>query len=485
MQKLSIRVGSSSALIASNVSRSAAYLLPAFALVQVSGTDAFLMWMLFISVLSTQNLLMMGLPQVFIRAMAAARNVVQNAGEDVSYDVRDGFQFNDCLSALREVQQVQTLLFAVFALIITAFFALAWGLSMAAPASAGGLVQDAAWAWGLITALTPLRIEINRIVTLLHGLQDILVPRTWDAAFWTMACLFAVIAALVTGSLFFTALGFSAPLFAEYFTLRRHFVRSSQILGLPEVPRLWQWRAWPSRTRLSIYWAPTLRSGIGMLLNSGGRIWVGVLFASQTSPETGAAFLFAQNLFGFVMMIGSTPLSAALPQMAAAYQLGDRAHQVAVVLRAARAGMWLTAFSCLAILTGFVLFSVLLPGDRQVDPLVWVFFSVALMVQRLGAAHLQHYSVSNKIIGHWVDGATALGFLSVIFLLRPKDAEIVALIVMSSHLLIYWPLAMIATRRQFEMAGTKFDLRAAGGAFTLFSVGAAVTILLGGLLSTN
>lgn len=478
MQKLVDRVGPSLALIASNVMRSLAYLLPALAIGWAAGVDALLMWMLFISVLSTQNLLMMGLPQVFIRAIASARNATRDADEGAPYEIRNGFQFTSCQLALREVQQVQTLFFAVFTLVITALLAVAWGLILARPAAAGGLVRDAAWAWGLITVLTPLRIEINRILALLHGLQDILVPRTWDAVFWTSAGLFGVMAALVTGSLFFTTLGFSAPLFAEHLILRKHLARRSQTLELPKSPRLWHWRAWPSRKRLRVYWAPTLRSGIGLILNNGGRIWVGVLFASQASPETGAAFLFALNLFGFVMMIGSTPLSAALPTMAAAYQLGDRARQIAVTLRATRAAMWLTAVTCLVILAGFAFLPALLPGDKQVNPMVWGFFSVGLLAQRLGAAHLQHYSLTNKIIWHWVDGATALGFLGAVLLFRPQAPEIFAVAVMLSHLLIYWPLAMIATRRQFPLARTWFDLRAAGGAVTFFGIGAAATIWL-------
>lgn len=482
---MQLQVGDTLALMASNVLRPGAYLLPAPAIAWASGADALLVWMLFISVLSTQNLLMFGLPQVFIRAIASAQTLAQGEHEGVAYEAHNGFQFTDRLSALREVQQVQTLLFSVFSLLIATVFAFAWGLSLAGPATAGGIMLDAALAWGVITVLTPLRVEINRILTLLHGLQDILKPRIWDAALWAVAGLFGVIAALATGSLLATSFCFFVPLIAEYAILRWHLGRSFQKYNLPKAPRLWQWRALPSCTRLRVYWAPTWRSGVGLVLNSGGRIWVGILFASQVDPVTGAAFLFAQNLYGLVMMLGSAPLSASLPKMAAAYQVGDRTLQISLALQSARTALWLTALSCLAILALFTLLAFLLPSDKLVDPLVWVLFSGALLAQRLGAAHLQHYSVTNKIIWHWVDGAAALGLLGAVALLKPQESLVVAGSVMLANLTIYWPLAMIAARRQFAMVGVRFDLHAAGYPVALFCVGTALILWSGGLLTSG
>ena len=57
--------------------------------------------------------------------------------------------------------------------------------------------------------------------------------------------------------------------------------------------------------------------------------------------------------------------------------------------------------------------------DSFVSPTIWLLLSLTLLTQRYGAVHLQHYSITNHIFWHWLDGATGLVNLLLCFALVP------------------------------------------------------------------
>lgn len=422
----------------SNLSRASSYLLPVPFLYDL-GTPVAALWLLATTLVSLQNLLFLGAPQILVRMLAVANSETSQIEDHCS---------------LGDLAKLMRLLLAITSIVITLLM-----LTAGSTAIANLVVQTSdhldAWAAWLILALsTPLRIMILIRLTFLNGVGVIAGPRMWDGIAWSISGLLSALVLASTGSLAAMAIAAQLPIFVSAFVLGR----MAKSAG-------WN-RALQSRQKqdLSIVgkavWSPAWRAGLGALLSTGSRQGGGIALAQLASPVAAASYLLAQNVVSVIMMLSAAPTQSVVHKMATFYAQGETASHIMLAERARAKSLWITS-----VLTGIIALS--LPaiswvgfGYAFVDEMVWSMLALGLFIQRYAAAHLQHYTITNHVVWHWLDGiGGAVNIASCIFLIPWFGAKGAALAYLVSMIPTYlWVPTRMAVRK-FGMPWPSTDLR--------------------------
>lgn len=444
----------------SNFARAGSYLLPVPVLHWLGGPAPAAFWLLAVTLIGMQNLLFLGAPQIFVRMLAVAR-----ASQHHSKGLSE--------AAICRLMQI---VFLAATVIITLLTATAGTLAMASTVAQSANPQDLWAAWSVVVLSSPLRVLLLSRLTFLNGCGDIALPRFADGMAWMLGGLLAAGAVYVSDSLLAMTLASQMPIGA---------------LGLWLVVRGWQ-AGWHKQLRqrepgdigaaFHHVWPPTWRAGLGVLLSTGARQGAGVLLAQYASPSETGAYLLALNGLSVLMMLSSTPLQSALHRMSTLFAKDETAAHVEVAMRARNQSLWIAA-----LLAGVVAMMIpaieLLPVHRAFVSLrVWGELALALFVQRYAAAHLQHYTITNRVIWHWLDGATGVVNIALCALLVPRlHAEGAALANLLSLLPVYAWVPTVLAVRQFAMAWPRVDrgvLMPLGAGVILFALACALSTAL-------
>ncbi|WP_271190482.1 hypothetical protein, partial [Dactylosporangium matsuzakiense] len=231
-------------------------------------------------------------------------------------------------------------------------------------------------------------------------------------------------------------------------------------------------------------WPPAWRAGLGSLLSTGARQGAGIVLAQFVSPAQTAGYLLALNGISVMMMLSAAPLQSALHTMAGHYARGETAAHNRQAEAARARSLWVTTM-----LAGGVAFAIpLLPiiGWRHafVDVPTWALLAAGLMVQRYGAAHLQHYTITNHVTWHWLDGLTGVfNILFCVALIPLAGTKGAALANLLSLLPLYaWLPTRMAVRR-FDIPWPKADIRSAVLPAVALGLILAMSLALGGALA--
>ncbi|MEI6644126.1 MAG: hypothetical protein WCL10_19065 [Novosphingobium sp.] len=440
----------------SNLSRAGSYLLPVPLLYWYCGATTAAFWLLAVTLIGMQNLLFLGAPQIFVRILAVAR-----AG---------GRQSEGSGTVLSEaaICRLMRTVFNGASLVITLITATAGTLAVAKVVAQSANPQDLWAAWFVVVLGSPLRVLLLSRLTFLNGRGDIAKPRCADGLAWSLGGLFAAAAVWLSGSLLAMTLAAQAPIVILcLWLLRRCRHAHWDVL-------VHQREAGAMSAAFREVWAPTWRAGLGILLSLGARQGAGVLLAQYATAEETGAYLLALNGIAVLMMLTATPLQSALHGMSTHYARSETQAHIDVAAKARSQSLWIVAF-----LTGAIALAIpmlgLLPVHRAFVSLrVWTELTIGLFVQRYAAAHLQHYTITNRVVWHWLDGATGVINIALCLVLIPRmHGEGAALANLLSLLPVYAWVPTVLAVRHFAMQWPRADRGIVGPALagtTLFVI---------------
>ncbi|MFD2579010.1 lipopolysaccharide biosynthesis protein [Novosphingobium colocasiae] len=429
----------------SNLARAGSCVLPVPLLYRDHGAPGAAFWLLATTMIGMQNLLLLGAPQIFIRMLAVAQ-------------VGAGRQPSSSAGAAPSMADIRALMHRVFlaaTVAITVLMATA-GSHFVAPVIAASVRPDDMWAaWSVIVASAPLRTALLCHLTYLNGCGVLARPRLIDGIGWALSGLLAMIALRFSGSLLVMAIIAQVPIMAATiangYLARRH-----------------GWTGWqePRTARLGptarVIWPPTWRAGLGVLLSTGVRQGSGVLLAKYVSAGTLAGYLLALNGIAVIMMLSAVPVQSALHRMVQAFAAERTQAHVAIAAIAMRRSLWVAALLCGILALATPLLARWQPHHPFVSLPVWSVMAAGLFLQRYGAVHLQHYSITNHIVWHWLDGATGLVNLALCLWWIPGHGALGAAWANTLSLLVcYAWLPTVMAVRRFGMEWPACDLDAA------------------------
>jgi hypothetical protein len=409
-----------------------------------------------VTLIGMQNLLFLGAPQIFIRVLAVAR--------------ARGLQSESSERVLSEatICRLMRVVFNTASVIITLITATGGTLAVAKVIGQSANPMDLWAGWCVVVLGSPLRVALLSRLTFLNGRGDIARPRCADGLAWSLGGVFAAIAVWASGSLLVMTLVAQAPIVILCLWLMRRgrraqwndLIRQHEPGGLGAAFRE--------------VWAPTWRAGLGILLSLGSRQGAGVLLAQYATAEETGAYLLALNGVAVLMMLTATPLQSALHSMSTHYARSETQAHIDVAAKARSQSLWLVAF-----LTGGIALAIpllaLFPIHRAFVSLrVWTELALGLFIQRYGAAHLQHYTITNRVVWHWLDGtAGVINILLCLVLIPRMHGEGAALANLLSLLPVYaWVPTLLAVRH-FSMPWPRVDrgiVAPALAGITLFAV---------------
>jgi O-antigen/teichoic acid export membrane protein len=402
-------------LMFSSLARAGSQLLPVLVMYAFGLVEEAAFWLLMAGIIGLQSLLFLGAPQVLIRTLAysSARPHGNEADWPEAEEAAQAHDHNERV-ALADLVFLMGRLFLAASIIVPLLIALGGSLAIANVVEQTGSRGDAWLAWVATVVFLPLRIIALRDLTFLHGMGVIARPRCIDGVAWTTSGLLAALVFALSKSLAASSIASQLPLLLAIHFLGRDALAAGWTAHRGAAGRE-NWR----RTFRSV-WQPAWRAGTGQALSLGARQGSGIILAQYLAAAEVAGFLMAMNVVVVVMVLGGAPAQAAIPSMSKAYALGDTAQHCRIASKVLTRSLLLVAVACGGIGLAIIpLLAVLGVPESFVSPTVWLLLSLTLLAQRYGAVHLQHYSITNHIFWHWLDGATGVVNLILCFALIP------------------------------------------------------------------
>jgi len=363
-------------------------------------------WQLFATLASLLLLLDFGLAPTFARLLSYA-----NGGADINElkDMRQKRERRDALvnnETLTQVFSTLRWLYMRCGLATTALLCVGGTWALLQPMSQLSDARHAWMAWLIVVATSLAAVWGNVYGAALQGLNQIATMRRWEIASSLGQILSSFLVLTLHGGLLELVISNQAWLLFNVWRLRRLLFSTHP--ALREAPA----QAQPEI--MAVLWPAAWRSGVGMLM-SNGIIQLSGVFYSQLAPAAEvAAYLLALRIMTVIAQFSSAPFYSKLPVLAELHASGQRELQLKLARRGMGLSLWVYTLGVVTVMwcMPLVLQSI---GSRVtfVSELFWCVMSLAFFVERLGAMHLQLYSMTNHVIWHIANGVTGLLLLAL------------------------------------------------------------------------
>jgi hypothetical protein len=286
-----------------------------------------------------------------------------------------------------------------------------------------GLAQpNQGWAaWGLMLAMSLVSLRANQTKAFIEGLNQVALLRRWEI-------LTSLGGVLTTFLVFYFGGGIFAVILASQAWILINIGRNYYIMrGLPGADQVFG----PDSSHLPVdpqifrqVWSAAWRTGVGTLLTAGTFMLVTLQttdYLLARSAAEAAIFSTAMRIMDSILDFSVAPLYSKLPRLASLYSQGE----LGIFMGVARQGMQRSYLALVlpVVLAGIFGAAALAVVGSQVDfpPLgFWGLLALAHLLQRLGANHLQLYSLSNRIIWHKAGAGLAAIFVVVWLVALPR-----------------------------------------------------------------
>lgn len=313
-------------------------------------------------------------------------------------------------------------------------------------------------AWVVVLATAAFCVWNNVYTSFLLGCNKVAVLRRWEALTAILQVVSGAAVLELGGSVVELILVTQGWLLISIF---RNRILCATVAEAP-FPRGFQWPI-PAPI-LQATWPSMWRSGLGVFASQGVMYASGFIFAQWAASADLAAFLLAQRIMLVVSQFSQAPFYSRLPEFARLYAEGS-AKRLSVESHRA---MFLSQAVLSAFVVGTGVFlPLLMPlvGAKMsfVSASFWATYSAAVLIERMGAMHMQMYSLSNKIYWHIANGVTGSIFCILLVVLYPRmslHAFPVAMLV--SYAAIYAPISMVLSGSLFGAQYVRHEYRITG-----------------------
>lgn len=431
-------------------------------------------WYVFLSILSLQSLADMGFAPTFVRLIALA-------------DSSQGRMLPERLKGIRQVDALlhgnsqERRIEGIWATMRHIYKRLSIGSGLVL-AIAGTVVvwqpinassdPERAWlAWGVVVVGAVVVLRGNAFAAYLLGLNEVALVRRWEALMGGAAVCSSAAVLVAGGGLLSLAVMYQAWLVLNVVRnwLLARWVRN----GLLKTCE----RSVPPSAALRQAWHTAWRSGVGMAMGQVPLQFTGLVFAQTVPASASAAYLVSLNLLTSIRGFSMAPFYSKLPTLARLRGTG----QIEELERVAGLGMLLSywvffVLSLGVLIGGEPLLALIGSSTGLVSPEIWWTLSLAMLIERYGAMHLQLYSTTNHIIWHTVNGAAGVAFILISLLLFPTwGVWAFASGYLVSYAVVYAPMCAQRSYGSLPSRGIAFEkFRALPVLFAMLSAGVAI-----------
>ncbi len=409
------------------------------------------LWFLFSSLLAIQALIDFGFSPTFTRFVAYCRTE-QKAGQSPAMPIRYlGATKITSASVIATMRHIYNRV-GIFAFVVAAT---AGSLAVAGPIGQLDESQGGWWAWAVIVVTGSIGLRSGMYTTYMQGAEQIALYRRWEILIGIVSASVGCVILIAGGGLLEIVVSTQIGVLVNAWVNRKLAISVSS-------PEEWSQRPIVDRSVMDAVWPAAWRSGIGVLVTAGVIQGTGVMYAQLSSPEESAPYLLALRLIHTIRTFSIVPFYTRIPSLAKQYADG----RVDRIIDIARVGMNRTNWMLLAGVLGMGFFGEALmelinSKTPFVAPAVWGMLGLAILVERVGAMHLQLYSTTNHVVWHIANGVSGIIMLLVIpFAYQRFGVLGFPLGVLIGYVAFYVPYSMRLSYRAFKLRITDMDLSA-------------------------
>lgn len=420
------------------------------ALVKFSPAEI-VIWQLFATLSVLLLLLDFGLAPTFSRMLAYANGGASIADLASMQEKRKQTTTSTNPQTLLTVYGTLRWLYLRFGLVTTILLGIGGTFALLKPMSELPDASDAWLAWAVAVSTSLAAIWAQVFGSALQGLNQIAVMRRWQILTSTgqMASSFLVL--LLDGGLLTLVISNQVWLVFNTWRLRRLlYSMRPELAKAPSTPN-------PEVT--GILWPAAWRSGVGILMSNGIIQLSGVLYSQVAPAAEVAAYLLALRIMTVIKEFCAAPFYSKLPRLAELQASGQRDEQLQLARRGMSWSLWVYALGTVAVTFGLPIALELTGSQTQfVSALFWCVMSLAFFAERVGALHIQLYSLTNHIVWHIANGVTGVLMmgLAVAFYLW-QGAIGLPLAMLVANLAFYCVYATWHSSRAFDFGAIAFQ----------------------------
>jgi hypothetical protein len=206
-------------------------------------------------------------------------------------------------------------------------------------------------------------------------------------------------------------------------------------------------------------WPRAWRSGLGVFFNYIVTSGSGLIYARSKDSDSVLSYLLAVRLIQTISQASQAPFYSKVPSFAFLWAKGEEqsllksANRGMVVSLAAFIVPWLLLSSF-----GSQIFKAFSSNTSFPESGIWLVLGAAILCERYGAMHIQLYSVSDKIVWHWVNGSTGIVYILLAVGLYGRYHVIgLCWSALLANLCIYALVSSALSRKQFGSNLRRFD----------------------------
>ncbi|MDE2402318.1 MAG: hypothetical protein KGL90_11700 [Burkholderiales bacterium] len=408
-------------------------------------------WQLFATILTLQLILDFGLSPTFSRMLSYALGGAKVEDLKVMAQIKRNKATEPDIDTIRAVYGTLQWLyprFGVAILLVTAVLG-TWAINK--PVSQM-LIPDQGWlAWGVILLTSLASIWANAYSSAIQGFNQIATVRRWEilTALGQIGSSYLVLS-LGGGLLMLVCVGQAWVVFSMWRNRR---------LVLRIEPKLKDCPHTRHPLVLAALWPATWRSGIGILMSQGIIQVSGVIYGQLASAAEVASYLFALRVITTISQFSQAPFYSKLPAMAILYAQKNFAEQTRMARKGMAMASWVFTLGTMGVaLTIAPALAFIGSKVYFVSPTFWGLMSLAFFVERVGAMHIQLYSITNHIVWHIANGITGCIMLALAYRLYPSQGIAAFPIAMlAAYGLFYTVFAMYKTSTTYQIALLRFE----------------------------
>ena len=404
------------------------------------------LWLLFSSITIVINLADFGFRPTLIRMIAYS-----HAGDSQVLHGKligqpsGGYSLTDVVCAMRCIyNRLFYITLAISSIVGTAFI-----ISPVAHLS-NPLVGWGAWAIVSITGSVALRGGMYS--AFLHGSNNVALCQRWELI-CTVPAILASVGVLIAGGGVLELV-----LASQLGTLLKVFASRKLAFNISPTS-LWCSTARVNHEVMRSTWSAAWRSGIGIFITSATLQGTGIAYAQFAPAEKAASYLLALKMLQILSNFSNVPFYSQIPYFSKLYAQDKIELLISRSIHAMFKSNWIYFLG----IVGVAVFGddILIFWESNISLLsndYFLLMSIAFLLERIGAKHLQMYSLSNHILWHVVNGVTGIiMFFGMIFIYCWVGFVGILLGMLIAYLIFYLPYSMWLNYRFFDLEFIKVD----------------------------
>lgn len=420
------------------------------------------LWFLFLTIATMLLMADFGFGPSFVRAVSYARG-----GRRTLEDATDLLSEPN-VNLLASIHKALISSYTKLALLVGVLGATLGSWGVAKPVAQLSTPSDGWIAWAVVLVTSCLIFRNSAYSNWLQGLNQVARVRRLEAILAMASTLTTALVILISSRFLVTVIFAQAALVLSSFVIRAVSMRA---MKLPSTVS-----AAERQTVMRFIWPAAWRSGVGSIMSTGAIQSSGIIFAQIAPPSQVAPYLLAMRILQIAISCAMAPFYSNIPHFASLYASGHRATLITNVRKAMGRCYWLYVLATLTVcFTVTPLLHLIHSKTGFVSSDLWLLMTLAFFIERIGAMHMQFYSLSNHILWHIANGVSGTIYLVVSYLLLPIcGAYAFPLGIIAGYGGFYTWYSMRLSYRHFCLKVSEFETRCSfvPAAFLIAGLGA-------------